>query len=243
MKNDSGFKQLTVPKVLALSSEKGNDKNIRTVYRDLLCVWGLSKLPFELETSFREVNRQEMIYHPFFQPSKVTLIYCDALLAIKGDIINIYMGNDNVSVTDNVVCCFLHALYIALHGFGYQDYLVEYDREISNSHSIKTLKELVMLWSGSRIMQGYHPVIWGLGTGYSDSNLAEEIMDIRIKHTKRSIDGYLYINRTTTQESSKLLFGMLFDLGMFYAYNEIMLALLQGSFNPDFFDIVKKYGS
>lgn len=241
MKPDPSYELLTIPKVISMPFDKKSSKSMHVIFQNLLSVWGLKKTPFELDNTFRSLDRLEMIYHPHFLPMTINLIYCDSILSIKRDIIDIYMLRENVTVAENALCCFLYALYVTLHGFGYRDCIVEYDKRVSYKN-IDALKESVLLWSGSKTMQGYHPIIWGFGTGHSFEYMAEEILDIRIRYTKQCIDEYLYISKSMSRETSSLLLGTLFDLGMSYAYSEILLALLQGSFSTDFLEIIKNGG-
>lgn len=239
MDKSAGFALLTVPNIISLSSKRPNECSIRTLYTQLSCIWGFKKVPYELETEFRELNRQEMIDHPYVQPMKVSLIYHDRLLERKGDYIGIHMRTYEVSNTDKAICCFLYAFSSAMKGFIDKNCLMEYPYGIMTSIDLKVMKETAMLLSCITTRQGIHPVIWGLGNGYSDLDLAKEILDARIEYTRKNIEEFCINSSQLQPETVRLLYGMMYDLGMFYAYKEIEFALLQGSFNSDYLRIIQ----
>ncbi len=241
MDKSLGYALLTVPKVIAMSSKKKDESSLRSLITNLLGVWGFKKVPYELKIEFRQLNRQKLIDNPHIYRLKVSFIYYDALLMKKADYIELLRPQDQETIPEKAICCFLYSFTTALKGFPHQNCMMNFPYDIIESINYEFMKDEAMLWSGITSEQGYHPIIWGLGYDFSDINLATEILDARIRYTKQYIRRFYYLNNQIPQETTHFLYGMLFDLGMFYAYKEIELALVQGSFNRDYMRMIKSF--
>ena len=239
MDKSSGYTLLTVPKVIAMSSKKLGEDSIRSLYINLLGIWGFRKVPDDLETEFRQLNRQQMIDHPQIFPKKVSFVYHDLLLEKKNDYVGVHMLDNRATITDKAICCFLFAFASALRGFTDKNCMMDCPYGIMQSIDLEKMKWAAMIWSCTTMQQGYHPIILGLGSGYTDLGLAQEILDARIRYTQKHIDEFRINSKQLSPEKLRLLYSMMYDFGMFYAYKEIELALLQGSFNSDYLRMIQ----